>query len=132
MAKAVANFQLLNTEGKLVSFDDFLNSGKPIFIYIYPTDEKFRCNRSECPFKENLEKIENKGVIVIGISQDPIEIHKKFKEDHNIKFELLSDPTLNTIKALGAYEKVDVNGIMKEIDRLFKINFLKEKRLWAQ
>ncbi len=113
MAKAIPNFQLLNAENKLVSFDDFLNNGKPIFIYVYPTDEKFKCNRSECPFKENLEKIEKKGVIVIGISQDPVEVHRKFKEDFNINFELLSDPTLNTIKALGAFEKVDINGIPK-------------------
>jgi peroxiredoxin Q/BCP len=75
MAKAIQNFELLNTEDKLVSLNDLLGQGKPIFIYIYPTDEKFKCNRSECPFKENLEKIQKEGVIVIGISQDTVEEH---------------------------------------------------------
>ena len=114
MAKAIQNFELLNTEDKLVSLNDLLGQGKPIFIYIYPTDEKFKCNRSECPFKENLEKIQKEGVIVIGISQDPVEVHREFKYNHDINIELLSDPTLETIKGLGAYEKVFINGIEKE------------------
>ncbi|ACD65688.1 MAG TPA: peroxiredoxin [Sulfurihydrogenibium sp.] len=114
MAKAIQNFELLNTEDKLVSLNDSLGQGKPIFIYIYPTDEKFKCNRSECPFKENLEKIQKEGVIVIGISQDTVEEHREFKHKYNINFELLSDPTLGTVKGLGAYEKVFVNGIEKE------------------
>jgi peroxiredoxin Q/BCP len=114
MAKAVQNFELLNTEDKRVSLNNLLGQGEPIFIYIYPTDEKFKCNRSECPFKENLEKIQKEGVIVIGISQDTVEIHREFKHNHNINFELLSDPTLETIKGLGAYKKVFVNGIEKE------------------
>ncbi|WP_297887687.1 redoxin domain-containing protein [Sulfurihydrogenibium sp.] len=114
MAEVIQNFELLNAEDKKVSLNQLLGQGKPIFIYIYPTDEKFRCNRSECPFKENLEKIASMDVIVIGISEDPVEIHRKFKTDHNITFELLSDPTLKVIKGLGAYEKVNVNGIEKE------------------
>ncbi|MFN4307855.1 peroxiredoxin [Sulfurihydrogenibium azorense] len=114
MAKIIQNFELFNAEEKKVSLNQLLGEGKPIFIYTYPTDEKFRCNRSECPFKENLEKIASLGVIVVGISEDPIEVHRKFKSDYNITFELLSDPTLTVIKGLGAYEKVDVNGIEKE------------------
>lgn len=114
MAEIIQNFELLNAEDKKVSLNQLLGEGKPIFIYIYPTDERFRCNRSECPFKENLEKIASLGVIVIGISEDPVEVHRKFKSDHNISFELLSDPTLRVIRGLGAYEKVNVNGIEKE------------------
>jgi peroxiredoxin Q/BCP len=114
MPEIIQNFELLNAEDKKVSLNQLLGEGKPIFIYIYPTDEKFRCNRSECPFKDNLEKIASLGVIIIGISEDPVEVHKKFKTDHNITFELLSDPTLKVIKGLGAYEKVNVNGIEKE------------------
>jgi len=114
MAKAIQNFELLNTKDKLVSLNDLLGQGKPIFIYIYPADEKFKCNRYECPIKENLEKIQKEGVIVIGISQDPVEVHREFKHKYYINFELLSDPTLETIKGLGAYEKVFANGIEKE------------------
>jgi len=53
-------------------------------------------------------------VIVIGISQDTVEEHREFKHKYNINFELLSDPTLETIKGLGAYGKVFVDGIEKE------------------
>jgi peroxiredoxin Q/BCP len=52
-------------------------------------------------------------VIVIGISQDTVEEHREFKHKYNINFELLSSPTLGTVKGLGAYGKVFVNGIEK-------------------
>jgi peroxiredoxin len=36
MAKAIQNFELLNTEDKLASLNDLLGQEKLIFIYIYP------------------------------------------------------------------------------------------------
>jgi peroxiredoxin Q/BCP len=38
MAKAIQNFELLNTEDKFVSLNDLLGQRKPIFIYIYPKE----------------------------------------------------------------------------------------------
>jgi len=106
-------FSLLNAEDKEISLSDLLGD-KYIFLYIYPTDEKFKCNRSECPFKENLEKIQQNDIIVVSISTDSVEEHRRFKSEHNITFELLSDPTMKVIKEYSAYEKVFVNGIEKE------------------
>ena len=43
--------------------------------------------------------------IILGISKDSIESHKKFKKKHNIKFDLLSDEEKKSIKAYKTWGK---------------------------
>ncbi|WP_457621491.1 peroxiredoxin family protein [Persephonella sp.] len=107
-------FCLTEAEGKEVCLRDLLNENKHILIYFSQTEEKRRCDRSECPLKENLEKVMDLGVTVVVIDPDPVEEHKRFKHDHDIKFFMLSDPDMTAIKGYGVYEKVDVHGIEKE------------------
>ncbi|WP_457627121.1 peroxiredoxin family protein [Persephonella sp.] len=117
-------FHLYEAEGKKISLSQLLGEGKYILIYFTSTEEKSRCDRSGCPLKENLERIMDLGVIPVLIDPDPVEEHKKFKRDHGIKFLILSDPTLETIKGYGVYEKVNVHGIEKEkiVSTAFLIN----------
>jgi len=43
------------------------------------------------------------GVMVIGVSKDSPESHKKFKEQHNLTFPLWSDPDHKLLSAFGAW-----------------------------
>ncbi|WP_457642401.1 peroxiredoxin family protein [Persephonella sp.] len=107
-------FCLTEADGSTVCLSYLLKEKKHILIYFSQTEEKRRCDRSECPLKENLEKIMDLGVTVLVIDPDPIEEHKRFKHDHNIRFHLLSDPDMKVIKGYGVYEKISVHGIEKE------------------
>ncbi len=107
-------FHLYDANNRKVSLSDLLGEDKYILLYFAPTEERKRCDRAECPLKENLEKVMELGVIPVVIDKDPIEEHKRFVQDHNIRFLMLSDPTMETIKGYGVYEKVNINGIEKE------------------
>ncbi|RMD45920.1 MAG: bacteriocin [Aquificota bacterium] len=107
-------FCLPEAEGKDLCLSQILGEDKYVLLYFITSEEKSRCDRSGCPLKENLEKIANFGVEPVVIDIDPVEEHKRFKHDHGISFYMLSDPTMNTIKGYGVYEKVNVNGIEKE------------------
>lgn len=48
-------------------------------------------------------KIEDEDVVVIGISPDPPEALKKFRDKHELPFVLLSDPDHEVAKAYGAW-----------------------------
>ena len=48
-------------------------------------------------FLINLRSLDS---IILGISKDSIESHKKFKKKHNIKFDLLSDEEKNLLKPI--------------------------------
>ncbi|WP_456384883.1 peroxiredoxin family protein [Persephonella sp.] len=117
-------FHLTEADGKKVSLSDLLGEGKYILLYFTSTEEKSRCDRSGCPLKENLDRVMELGVIPVLIDPDPVEEHRRFKRDHGIKFLMLSDPTMSTIKGYGVYEKVNVHGIEKEkvVSTAFLIN----------
>lgn len=43
--------------------------------------------------------------MVIGVSKDSVKSHKKFEENHNLGFTLLSDEQLDTIKAYDVWKE---------------------------
>ena len=94
---------LLDEDGNEVKLKDFL--GRWIVLYIYPRDNTPGCTTEAKEFTELLPEFEKFGVLVVGVSKDSIESHRRFKEKHNLKVKLLSDPEAKLIKTLGAWSK---------------------------
>ena len=65
------------------------------------------------------------GAIILGISKDSIESHKKFKIKHNIKFDLLSDEEKKSIKAYKTWGKKKFMG--REYDGIHRTTFIINK-----
>ncbi len=124
VGEVAPEFHLYEADGEKVSLSELLGENKYILLYFTSTEEKSRCDRNNCPLKENLEKLMELNVIPVLIDIDSVEEHKRFKHDHKIKFLMLSDPTMETIKGYGVYEKVNVHGIEKEkiVSTAFLIN----------
>lgn len=55
--------------------------------------------------RDNLERLRNAGVQIVGISPDSVEILKKFSDAKDIPFPLLSDEGSKTIRAFGLHFK---------------------------
>lgn len=86
--------------------EDFLNKGKDIILYFYPKDNTPGCTTQACDFRDNINLLKDIA-IVVGISPDSIESHKKFKEKYGLNFILASDESLEVMKMYDAYgEKV--------------------------
>jgi peroxiredoxin Q/BCP len=49
--------------------------------------------------------IKKTGAVVLGVSKDGAESHKKFTAKYKLPFVLLSDPNLEVMKKYGAYGK---------------------------
>jgi peroxiredoxin Q/BCP len=56
------------------------------------------------------EEFKKREVEVVGISKDTVKSHKKFVEKYELPFTLLSDPTLKTIEAFGAWGEKEMMG----------------------
>jgi len=80
---------------------DFIGKSD-VVLYFYPKDNTSGCTKEACSFRDNLEKIETKNVVVIGISPDSIKSHQKFRNKHDLNFNLLSDPEHKVAEAYGA------------------------------
>ena len=65
--------------------------GNKVVLYFYPRDATPGCTTESQNFRDSIDAFTKAGAIVLGISQDPIASHEKFKAKHAMPFELLSD-----------------------------------------
>ncbi|NPA86606.1 MAG: peroxiredoxin [Candidatus Diapherotrites archaeon] len=79
--------------------------GKWVVLYFYPKDNTSGCTIEAKEFTELLPEFEKLGAVVIGVSKDSIESHRKFREKHGLRVTLLSDPETKVIRAYGAWGK---------------------------
>lgn len=98
----------IDENGKEFEFclKDYLGKGKDIILYFYPKDDTPGCTTEACDFRDNLNVLKDVA-IVVGVSPDSIESHKKFKDKYGLNFILGSDKDLKVMKDYDAYgEKV--------------------------
>lgn len=117
-------FELPDQDGNLRSLQEFL--GKKILVYFYPKDDTPGCTAEACGFRDLRHELADKGVVVIGISKDSIKSHKKFAEKYKLPFNLLSDESLETIKAYEAWGSKKFMG--RVFDGTLRISYLIDEK----
>ncbi len=109
--KSAPEFNLQDQNGKVHSLKDY--HGKWVVLYFYPKDNTPGCTTEACNFRDERESISELGnAEVIGISKDSVKSHKKFADKFNLNFTLLSDESLETIKAYNAWGERSMYGKM--------------------
>jgi peroxiredoxin Q/BCP len=102
------DFTLRDQEGRLVRLSDF--RGRKVIIYFYVRDDTPGCTRQACSFRDGIEKVEERKAIVLGVSPDPVESHKRFVERYHLPFPLLSDEDAELAKKFGVWGKKNMYG----------------------
>lgn len=103
------DFSLKDQNGITHSLKDY--AGKWLVLYFYPKDDTPGCTTEACNFRDERESIAEFGnAEVIGISKDSVKSHKKFADKYGLNFTLLSDETLETIKAYNAWGERSMYG----------------------
>ena len=98
-------FTLADERGTKYALRDL--KGKDVILFFYPKDNTPGCTKEACGFQENYRSIRSRGVVLLGVSADDAESHKKFKKDHKLGFPLLIDADHKVMEKYGAYgEKV--------------------------
>lgn len=101
-------FTLKNGDGEEISLSDFL--GKRVVLYFYPKDNTPGCTRQACAFASAYDDFRSQDIVVIGISRDSVESHRRFAEKYNLPFILLSDPQLDAITSYGVWQEKKLYG----------------------
>ncbi len=98
-------FTLRDHRGDTVSSTSLI--GQRFVLYFYPEDDTPGCTVEACGFRDEWSALSELGVPVLGVSPDDAASHAAFREKYALPFNLLSDPTKETMAAYGAYgEKV--------------------------
>jgi peroxiredoxin Q/BCP len=92
-------FKLQDQDGKWHSLADY--KGKWVAIYFYPKDDTPGCTTQACSFRDNIFAFNKEGAVILGISVDDVESHKKFAEKHGLPFTLLADADKAVSKNYG-------------------------------
>ena len=99
-------FKLQDQDGKWHSLADY--KGKWVAIYFYPKDDTPGCTTQACSFRDNIFAFNKEGAVILGISVDDVESHKKFAEKHGLPFALLADADKAVAKQYGVLKNYGV------------------------
>ncbi|GIH70592.1 thioredoxin-dependent thiol peroxidase [Sphaerimonospora thailandensis] len=98
---AAPDFTLTDADENEVSLESF--RGRRVILYFYPAAMTPGCTKQACDFRDNLDALTGKDVVVLGVSKDKPAKLQQFRERDALTFPLLSDPDLEVHKAYGAY-----------------------------
>jgi thioredoxin-dependent peroxiredoxin len=61
------------------------------------------CTRETCGFRDLLAELGGADTVILGISSDSLESHRRFATEYGVKFQLLADEDHALAKLYGAY-----------------------------
>ncbi|MBR3480256.1 MAG: thioredoxin-dependent thiol peroxidase [Prevotella sp.] len=94
--------------GREVRLSDY--KGKKLILYFYPKDLTSGCTAEACSFRDNLERLDEKGMAVVGVSVDSDSQHRKFKEKHGLNFPLIADTDHQLVEQFGVWQEKSMYG----------------------
>jgi len=90
-------FALPDDRGGEISLSDLLQNG-PLILYFYPADFTPGCTKEACSIRDIHNDIQSVGLQVAGVSPQDVDSHKRFRDQHDLPFVLLSDPDKIAVK----------------------------------
>jgi peroxiredoxin Q/BCP len=112
-------FELQNQHGETVALDDFDGW---VVVYFYPRADTPGCTTEACGFRDALDDFEERGVSIVGISDDPVSDLAAFAETHDLPFDLLSDESGEVAAAYDSYGEKNMFG--KTFDGVFRNTYV--------
>ena len=124
-------FTAATNGGGKISLADF--KGKNVVLYFYPRDDTPGCTKEACAFRDHFADFKQQGVIVLGVSADPVKSHDKFVEKFKLPFSLLADEDKKIVEAYGVWGQKSFMG--RKYLGIYRVTFLigpdgRIKKIW--
>jgi thioredoxin-dependent peroxiredoxin len=101
-------FTLSADDGSKVRLADL--KGRPVVLYFYPRDDTPGCTREACAFRDQHQRLKKLGAVVLGVSTDSVESHRKFRDKYGLNFPLLADMDHKVAEKYGAWREKNLYG----------------------
>lgn len=101
-------FTLPNQDDEPVSLAD--HRGSWAVVYFYPRADTPGCTKEACGFRDLWDMFDQRGIEVMGISDDPVPDLRDFADKHELPFTLLSDESGEVAQAYDSYGEKEVFG----------------------
>jgi peroxiredoxin Q/BCP len=83
-------FEAVDDQGRTWQSKEHVGK-KYVVVYFYPGDFTPGCTRQAQSFRDNMNRLSEKGVEVVGVSGDSVATHALFKQAQKLNFTLLAD-----------------------------------------
>jgi len=101
VGQAAPAFTLLDQFGKSHRLADYL--GQWVLVYFYPKDDTPGCTKEACGIRDRFAEFKKLKAVVLGVSADSVESHKKFADKFTLPFPLLADTQKQVVQAYGVW-----------------------------
>ena len=103
---AAPDFTLPSQEGASVGLQDY--RGSWVVLYFYPKDQTPGCTREAHNFQADQAKYSERHAVVLGVSVDSVDSHKRFCAKEGLNFKLLADSDGKVSRAYGSLTNLGV------------------------
>jgi peroxiredoxin Q/BCP len=105
----VPDFSLKADDGTTVT--PVTLAGKKVVLFFYPKDDTPGCTKEACGFRDAFPQFGEIDAVVLGVSPDSLESHRKFKQKYQLPFRLLSDEGHRLADAFGVWKQKSMYGL---------------------
>jgi peroxiredoxin Q/BCP len=102
------DFSLPDPDGTQVSLSAL--KGQKAVVYFYPAASTPGCTTQACDFRDNMASLTSAGYAVVGISPDTPEDQRRFRDEQQVPYPLLCDPSREVLEAYGAWGEKKLYG----------------------
>jgi thioredoxin-dependent peroxiredoxin len=102
-------FELPDADGRVWSLAEL--EGKRVILYFYPEDDTSGCTVEACDFRDSRAQLDEAGYVVLGVSPQGPDSHRRFSDKYELNFPLLVDADREAALAYGAAD--DNGGMLK-------------------
>jgi len=94
-------FSLHDQQDKKHSLKDY--RGQIVVVYFYPKAMTPGCTVQACGLRDSSKELAKKGIVALGISNDPVSRLTRFAEKEKLNFTLLSDEDHSVSEKYGVW-----------------------------
>lgn len=106
VGRPAPEFSLPAQDGTTVNLSDY--RGKWVVLYFYPRDMTPGCTREAHNFQADQAKYAAHNAVVLGVSLDSVDSHKKFCAKDSLSFKLLADTEHKVTAAYGSLTNLGI------------------------
>ena len=101
------DFTAIDQDGEKVKLS-FFRGKNNVVLYFYPKDMTPGCTTQACDFRDQHKKF--KDTIILGVSIDSTERHKKFITKYDLPFTLIADIDKKVVQKYGIWQEKKLYG----------------------
>ena len=118
--------------GTKLNLADVYKKNDYTLVWFYPKALTGGCTKQGCSLRDASADLKKLGVAVVGVSNDPVEKQKEFKEKNKFDYPLLADTDKKVVKAFGQNGIAFASREAYLVDRSGKVVYHDEKQTEKQ